>query len=398
MEVKYEQYLKGTDGSILTKTDAGGIEIANVAESREEPVAGNNLMTTIDVNIQMYSQQIAEKALQSKKANYVSVMVMNPKNGEIYAMVNAPEYNLNKPYELSGKQIDEGLDYAENLNRMWRNQCINDTYEPGSTFKVVTAAAALEAGKVTLDDRFFCPGYKIVDDRRIKCHKVQGHGSENFVEATMNSCNPVFIEIGLRLGVDDFYRYINKFEITSKTGIDLPGEASTIIHDKSKVGNVELATISFGQSFQLTPIRFITTLSALINGGTMVVPHFAKKVTDGNGNVVKTFDYPIKEGIITSGTSSKLDEVLENVVSKGTGNKASIEGFSIGGKTATSQKLPRNSGKYIASFMAFAPADNPKIIAMIIIDEPKGTYYGGTVAGPLMKELLENILPYVGAE
>lgn len=396
LEVEYDSYLKGIDGSILTKTDAAGIEIDNVAESRQEPIPGYNLQTTIDVNIQMYAQQIAYKALESKQAEYASVVVMNPQNGEIMAMVNAPEYDLNNPFTIIEEMKDEKQN-QDTLNKMWRNQCINDTYEPGSTFKVITAAAALEEQVISLDTHFFCPGYKIVDDRRIRCHKVQGHGSESFVEAAMHSCNPAFIEIGLRLGVDNFYKYLDQFGILSKTGIDLPGEASTIIHQKDNVGNVELATMSFGQSFQITPIRFLTTVSALINGGNMVTPHLAKNVTDVTGNEIKSFDYPIKEGIISKDTSTKLDGVLEQVVSEGTGNKAYIEGFSIGGKTATSQKLPRSSRKYIASFMAFAPADNPKVLAMIIIDEPKGTYYGGTVVGPLMKELFENILPYLNA-
>lgn len=397
LEVKYEKYLKGIDGIILTPTDAAGVEADTALEERLEPIAGNNLYTSIDINIQKYAEQIAYDALEAKEANYVSVIVMNPTNGEIMAMVNAPEFDLNNPYELNIEGA-EGLseeDYQNALNQMWRNQCINDTYEPGSTFKVVTAAAALEEGVVTVNDSFSCPGFRVVDDRRIRCHKTTGHGAETFLQGTMNSCNPVFIDVGMRLGVDNFYKYIEQFGLMEKTGIDLPGEAGTIIHKKENVGNVELATMSFGQSFQISPIRFLTTASAIINGGNLVTPHFAIKTTDTLGNVTKEFEYPCEKSIISEDSSEKMQYILEKVVSEGTGNKAYVEGYEIGGKTATSQKLPRNSGKYIASFMAFAPADEPQVIAMIIIDEPTGIYYGGTVVGPLMQKLYDNILPYL---
>lgn len=397
LEVKYEEYLKGIDGKILTPTDAAGIEADTALEERLEPIAGNNLYTSIDITIQKYAEQIAYDALKAKEANYVSVIVMNPQNGEIMAMVNAPEFDLNNPYELSveGAEQLSDKDYQDALNKMWRNQCINDTYEPGSTFKVVTAAAALEEGVVTMEDTFSCPGFRIVDDRRIKCHKTTGHGAETFLQGTMNSCNPVFIDVGMRLGVDNFYKYLNQFGLMEKTGIDLPGEAGTIMHKKENVGNVELATMSFGQSFQISPIRYLTTASAIINGGKLITPHFAVASKNSSGKLIKTFEYPCKEGIISEEKSETMRYILEKVVSEGTGNKAYVEGYQIGGKTATSQKLPRNSGKYIASFMAFAPADNPQVIAMIIIDEPSGIYYGGTVVGPLMQKLYENILPYL---
>ncbi|MBE5959408.1 MAG: peptidoglycan glycosyltransferase [Lachnospiraceae bacterium] len=397
LEVKYDSYMKGTDGFIMTPTDAKGIEDEDALETRLEPIAGNNLWTSLDVNIQMYAEQIAYDALETKKANYVSVIVMNPNNGEILAMVNAPEFDLNNPYKLNyGSKLKKGTKkYQNELNKMWRNQCINDTYEPGSTFKIVTAAAALEEGVVKITDNFYCPGYKIVDDRRIRCHKVTGHGSEDFVHGTMNSCNPVFIEAGLRLGVDNYYKYLERFGLLYKTGIDLPGEAGTIIHKKEKVGNVELATMSFGQSFQITPIRFLATAATIINGGNAIIPHIAVAAKKSDGKIVKNFDYPIQDGVLSKDRSDELKGILEKVVSEGTGNKAYIEGIRIGGKTATSQKLPRNSGKYIASFMSFAPADDPKVISIIIVDEPKGTYYGGTVVGPMMKKLNENILPYL---
>ena len=397
LEVKYDSYLKGVNGMIMTPTDARGIEDEDALETRIEPKPGNDLWTGLDINVQMYAQQIAYDALKSKKANYVSIIVMNPNNGEIIAMVNAPEFDLNKPYKLNFKNKIKTATkkYQDELNRMWRNQCINDTYEPGSTFKIVTAAAALEEGVVKMTDSFFCPGYKIVDDRRIRCHKVTGHGSEDFVMGTMNSCNPVFIEAGLRLGVDNYYKYIDKFALLNKTGIDLPGEAGTIMHKKENVGNVELATISFGQSFQITPIRFLVTASAMINGGKLVTPHIAVSMKEANGKIVKNFDYTIQNGVLSKDRSDDMRYILEKVVSEGTGNKAYTEGIRTGGKTATSQKLPRNSGKYIASFMSFAPADNPQVISIIIVDEPKGTYYGGTVVGPMMKRLNENILPYL---
>lgn len=397
LEVKYEEYLKGIDGKILTPTDAAGIEADTALEERLEPIAGNNLCTSIDINVQKYAEQIAYDTLETKEANYVSVIVMNPQNGEIIAMVNAPEFDLNNPYELNytPEETLKGDKFQDALNKMWRNQCINDTYEPGSTFKVITAAAALEEGVVTMEDTFSCPGFRIVDDRRIKCHKVVGHGGETFLQATMNSCNPVFIDVGMRLGVDNFYKYLNRFGLMEKTGIDLPGEAGTIMHKKENVGNVELATMSFGQSFQISPVRYLTTASALINGGNLITPHFAVETKNSEGEVIKTFDYPVKEGIISKEKSETMRYMLEKVVAEGSGHKAYIEGWEIGGKTATSQKLPRNSGKYIASFMAFAPADNPQVIAMIIVDEPSGMYYGGTIVGPLMQKLYENILPYL---
>jgi stage V sporulation protein D (sporulation-specific penicillin-binding protein) len=397
LEAKYDSYMMGIDGRILTLTDARGIEDEDALEIREEPKAGNNLWTGIDVNVQMYAEQIANDTLKSKQANYVSIVVMNPNNGEIIAMVNAPEFDLNNPFKLNYEsKIKRGTKkYQNELNKMWRNQCINDTYEPGSTFKIVTAAAALEEGVVKLQDSFFCPGYKIVDDRRIRCHKVSGHGSEDFVQGTMNSCNPVFIEAGMRLGTERFYKYLRRFGVTEKTGIDLPGEAGTIIHKEQNVGNVELATMSFGQSFQISPIRFLTTASAIINGGKLVTPHIAVSVSSQEGKNIKNFDYPIQNGVLSKDRSEDMKYILEKVVSEGTGNKAYIEEMRIGGKTATSQKLPRNSGKYISSFMSFAPADNPQVISIIIVDEPKGMYYGGTVVGPLMKKLNENILPYL---
>ncbi len=420
LEVKYEEYLKGTNGTILTPTDAKGVEQENALEQRVEPIAGNDLVTTIDLNIQQYAQQIAYNALKAKQANYVSIIVMNPNNGEILAMVNAPEFDLNNPYELIDMEEYENEETTENndteneettkkstdkemtekekqdaLNQMWRNQSINDTYEPGSTFKVVTATAALEENLVNLDTTFNCPGFKYVEDRKIRCHKTQGHGAETFVEGTMNSCNPVFIEVGLKVGTQKFYKYLNKLGILGRTNIDLPGEASTIIHDIKNVGNVELATMSFGQSFQITPIQYLRATSAIINGGTLVTPHFAKKALNSQGELVEEFQYNKKENVISKETSETMKYILEKVVSEGTGSKGKVEGFSIGGKTATSQKLPRNSGKYIASYMGFAPADNPQVIAMAIVDEPEGMYYGGQVAAPLISKLYENILPYM---
>lgn len=397
LEVIYDKYLQGTDGIILTPTDSRGLELGTALEERVEPIAGNNLVTSLDVNIQKYSEQIAYNALEAKQANYVSVIVMNPNNGEILAMVNAPEFDLNDPYTLT-MEVPENITEKEKqdyLNNMWRNQCINDTYEPGSTFKIVTATAALSEGEVSLDSKFSCPGFTVVDDRRIRCHKTTGHGAQNFVEATMNSCNPVFVQVGLRVGVKRFYNYMDKLGLLTKTGIDLPGEAGTIIHKQKNVGNVELATMSFGQSFQITPVQFLTAASAIVNGGTLVTPHFGVRIEDNNNSVVKELEYENKKNVIREDISENMKYILENVVANGTGNKAQVEGYRIGGKTATSQKLPRSARKYIASFMAFAPADNPQMIAMIIVDEPQGVYYGGTVAGPLMKQLLENILPYI---
>lgn len=397
LEVKYEKYLKGMDGLILTPTDTRGIEMENALEQREEPVPGNNLTTTIDVNIQQYAEQIAYNTLEAKGANYVSIIVMNPNNGEILAMVNAPEFNLNEPYklnyEISGE--DKKKKKQDLLNKMWRNQCINDTYEPGSTFKVVTATAALENNVVTLDSRFSCPGFRIVDDRKIRCHKTTGHGAETFLQGTMNSCNPVFIDVGLKVGVKNFYKELNKLGLLQKTGIDIPGEAGTIIHQIKNVGNVELATMSFGQSFQITPVQYLVAASAVVNGGKLVTPHFALKAENSEGDLIEKFAYKEKEGVVSKETSDTMKYVLEKVISEGTGSKGQVEGYKVGGKTATSQKLPRGSGRYIASFMGFAPADNPKVIAMAIIDEPEGIYYGGQVAAPVISELYRNILPYL---
>lgn len=397
LEVKYEKYLKGMDGLILTPTDTRGIEMENALEQREEPVPGNNLTTTIDVNIQQYAEQIAYNTLEAKGANHVSIIVMNPNNGEVLAMVNAPEFNLNEPYklnyEISGE--DKKKKKQDLLNKMWRNQCINDTYEPGSTFKVVTATAALENNVVTLDSRFSCPGFRIVDDRKIRCHKTTGHGAETFLQGTMNSCNPVFIDVGLKVGVKKFYKELDKLGLLQKTGIDIPGEAGTIIHQIKNVGNVELATMSFGQSFQITPVQYLVAASAVVNGGKLVTPHFALKAENVEGDLVEKFGYKEKKGVVSKETSDTMKYVLEKVISEGTGSKGQVEGYKVGGKTATSQKLPRGSGRYIASFMGFAPADNPRVIAMAIIDEPEGIYYGGQVAAPVISELYRNILPYL---
>ncbi len=397
LEVKYDKYLQGTDGLILTPTDSRGIEQDSALEERVEPVSGNNLVTTIDVNIQKYAEQIAYNTLEAKKANYVSIIVMNPNNGEILAMVNAPEFDLNNPYTLN-YETEENLSSKKKqdlLNKMWRNQCINDTYEPGSTFKVVTATAALEEGVVSLDTKFNCPGFRVVDDRRIRCHKTTGHGTETFLQGTMNSCNPVFIDVGLKVGVQNFYKYLDRLGIRKKTGIDIPGEAGTIIHQIKNVGNVELATMSFGQSFQITPVRYLVSASAVINGGKLVTPHFAMQSQNEAGEVVEKFQYNETENVIQKETSETMKNVLEKVISEGTGSKGQVEEYKVGGKTATSQKLPRGSGKYIASFMGFAPADNPQVIAMAIIDEPEGIYYGGQVAAPVISQLYQNILPYL---
>ncbi len=400
LEVEYEEILKGTNGTILTLTDAAGVEIDDAAEERIEPIPGNNLRLSLDVNIQMYAEQAAMKVMESKSANRVSVIIMNPQNGEIMAMVSCPEFNLNDPYTL----LDEsqagltGEDYTNALNSMWRNTCINDTYEPGSTFKVITMTAALEAGVVGLDDTFHCGGFRVVEDRRIHCHKVSGHGSENFVQGAMNSCNPVFIDVGLRLGVDRYYNYFEQFGLLNKTGIDLPGEAGTIMHDKENMGEVELATVSFGQSFQITPIQLITTISSIINGGTRVTPHLAVEVISGDGNNITKLEYDNDKTIVSEATSEKVRYILEKVVSEGSGSKAAIEGYTIGGKTATSEKLPRKTGRYISSFVGFAPAENPQVIALITIDEPEGIYYGGTIAAPVIQDIFENILPYLGVE
>ena len=397
LEVKYDKYLQGKDGLILTPTDSRGIELDTALEERVEPVPGYNLVTGIDINIQKYCEQIAYNALGAKQANYVSVIVMNPKNGKIMAMVNAPEFDLNNPYSLTEEFSNDtsGKSKQDLLNNMWRNQCINDTYEPGSTFKIVTATAALSENLVSLDSTFNCPGFVVVDDRRIRCHKTTGHGSQDFVHGTMNSCNPVFVNVGLRVGVKKFYNYMDKLGLLKTTGIDLPGEAGTIIHKQKNVGNVELATMSFGQSFQITPVQFLTAASAIVNGGNLVTPHFGVEIRNENNETVKKLKYNEKKNVISKDVSEKMKYILEKVVAEGTGNKAQVEGYRIGGKTATSQKLPRSARKYIASFMAFAPANDPQVIAMIIVDEPQGVYYGGTVVGPLMKQLYENILPYV---
>ena len=397
LEVKYDEYLQGTNGKILTLTDARGIEIENAGESRLEPVNGYDLCLSLDYNIQMYCEQAAKKVCTKKSADSVSVIVMNPQNGELMAMVNYPEFDLNDPFTLFGDN-GEAVSAEEKqnlLNKMWRNQCISDTYEPGSTFKIITAAAALEEGVVKLDDAFFCPGYKIVEDRRIRCARTTGHGAETFETGIMNSCNPVFMELGERLGAENFVGYFKQFGLLSKTNIDLPGEAGTIMHKTENIGPVELATISFGQSFQITPIQLVTTVSSIINGGTRVTPHFGVSVQDADGNTVKTFSYETHENICTAETSETMRYLLEKVVSEGTGKNAKIEGFSIGGKTATSQTLPRSDHKYISSFLGFAPADNPQVLVLVVINNPQGIYYGGTIAAPVAKEIFENILPYL---
>ena len=425
LEVKYEEYLKGINGKILTLTDARGVEIENAGERRAEPVDGNDLHISLDYNIQMYAQQTAARVMEAKEADSVSVIVMNPQNGEVMAMVNVPEFNLNEPFTLVGvktpelqvpeqtveeaiqilrteNQPEEGEEQTaeqkqqELLNQMWRNPCVSDTYEPGSTFKIITSSAALEEHVVALTDSFYCPGYKLVEDRRIRCHKVAGHGSEDFVQGIMNSCNPVFIELGLRLGVDNTYKYFKQFGLLEKTHIDLPGEAATIMHKKENVGLVELATISFGQSFQITPIQLAATVSSLVNGGTRITPHFGVSIQDNKGNVVKELEYDTQPGIVSKETSETMQMLLEKVVSEGTGKKAQVEGFSIGGKTATSQTLPRSAHRYISSFIGFAPADNPTVLTLVIINNPQGIYYGGTIAAPAAQEIFANILPYLG--
>ena len=401
LEVVYDEYLQGIDGTILTETDARGVEIADAGEERVEPVSGSDLYVSLDYNIQLYAQQAALKALEEKQATYVSILVMNPKNGEIYACVNVPEFDLNDPFTLNTGVDTSGMTSQEKqdlLNQMWRNQSVNDTYEPGSTFKTVTAAAALEKGVVSLTDTFSCPGFRMVEDRRIRCHKVGGHGTETFVQAIMNSCNPVFIDIGQRIGVEDFYHYFQQFGLMSKTGIDIPGEAGTIMHKMENIGAVELATISFGQSFQITPIQLATTISSIINGGTRVTPHFGVEIRSSEGELLKRFRYETKEGIVSEETSETMCYLLEKVVSEGGGNKAYIEGYRIGGKTATSQTLPRGTNKYISSFVGFAPADDPEVLAMCIIHNPQGVYYGGTIAAPVIRDIFENILPYLGIE
>lgn len=401
LEVKYEEYLKGENGTILTTTDARGIELNGVAEDRIEPVAGNTLQLSMDYNIQMYAQQAAEKVMEEKDADKVSILIMNPQNGEIQAMVNVPEFNLNEPFSLESLQLEEEpADDEEKhnlLNQMWRNSCINDTYEPGSTFKIFTTAACLEAGVLHVNDSFYCPGYRIVEDRKIRCHKTVGHGSETFVQGIQNSCNPVFMDIGQRLGVERFYSYFAELGLMRKTGVDLPGEAGTIIHKQENVGPVELATMSFGQSFQITPMQLATTVSAIVNGGVRVTPHLGIRIINEEGNVVKEFSYK-EDKVLSKETSDTMKQLLESVVSEGTGKNAYIEGYEIGGKTATSQTLPRSANKYISSFIGFAPADNPEVLALVVIHNPKGIYYGGTIAAPVIKTVFENILPYLGIE
>ena len=401
LEVKYEEYLKGTNGTILTVTDARGIELEGVAEDRIEPVAGETLQISLDYNIQEYCEQAALKVLEEKQADSVSILLMNPQNGEIYAMVNVPEFNLNEPFELNTGTDSETLsdeELQDELNRMWRNGCINDTYEPGSTFKIVTAAACLEEGVVSLDDTFVCPGYRIVEDRKIRCHKVGGHGTETFVEGIQNSCNPVFMDIGLRLGGDRFYDYFEQFGLLKLTGVDLPGEAGTIMHKREDIGTVELATMTFGQSFQITPIQLATTASSIVNGGRRITPHLGMAVLDDEGQVIEEFEYEAEPGIVSEETSETMQMLLEGVVSKGSGKNAYIEGYSIGGKTATSQTLPRSANKYISSFLGFAPADDPQIIGMVVIHNPQGVYYGGTIAAPVLRSIYDNVLPYLGIE
>ena len=415
LEVKYEEYLKRKNGLILTMTDARGVELENAAEDRVEPVAGNDLYISLDRNIQAYCQQAAYQVMEKKNAKRVSIIVMNPQNGEIMAMVNVPEFNLNDPFtpgqnlvsesarqeEFEAEQAAAGKGAAgkqDLLNQMWRNTCINDTYEPGSTFKIITAAAGLEAKAVDLDDRFSCPGFRIVEDRKIRCHKVGGHGGENFLQGMMNSCNPVLIDVGQRLGIEQYYAYFEKLGLKGKTGIDLPGEAATIMHKKENMGQVELATVSFGQSFQITPVQLIATVSAVINGGTRVTPHFGVKVVSSDGENVHTFSYPVEENVLSEETSQTMRYILEQVVAEGSGKKASLPGYRIGGKTATSEKLPRSLNNYISSFIGFAPANDPKVIALITIDEPEGIYYGGTIAAPVIADIFKNILPYLEIE
>jgi len=396
LEVMYEKYLKGLDGKILTLTDAKGVELENAAEERIEPVAGSTLTVSLDVNIQKYAEQAAYQVMEKKGAKAVSIIIMNPQNGEIYAMVNAPEFDLNDPFSLGeGAAFESAKEKQDLLNKMWRNRCINDTYEPGSTFKIITAAAGLEAKVVSLTDRFSCPGFRIVEDRKIRCHKVGGHGGESFLEGAMNSCNPVFIDVGQRLGVDSFYHYFKQFGLLGKTGIDLPGEAATIMHKKENMGLVELATVSFGQSFQITPIQLVTTASSIINGGNRITPHFAVKAESKDKTAVREFTYPVRSGVVSAETSETMRYILEQVVAEGSGKRAKVEGFRIGGKTATSEKLPRSLKKYISSFLGFAPADDPQVIALITIDEPVGIYYGGTIAAPVIGNIFENILPYL---
>ena len=401
LEVRYDEYLKGTNGTILTVTDARGVELEGVAEDRIEPVAGETLQVSLDYNIQAYCEQAAMKVMEEKQADSVSVLLMNPQNGEIYAMVNVPEFNLNEPFELNtGTDADDLSDeeLQDALNQMWRNGCINDTYEPGSTFKIITSSACLEEGVVSLDDTFTCPGYRIVEDRKIRCHKTGGHGTETFVQGLQNSCNPVFMDIGMRLGSDRFYDYFEQFGLLELTNIDLPGEAGTIMHKKEDIGTVELATMTFGQSFQITPIQMATTVSSLINGGKRVTPHLGMAVLDENGKMIEEFEYESRDRIISEETSETMRMLLKSVVEEGSGKNGYIEGYSIGGKTATSQTLPRSANKYIASFIGFAPAEDPQVLGMVVIHDPQGVYYGGTIAAPVLRDIYDNVLPYLGIE
>lgn len=416
LEVKYEEILKGEPGKILTTTDARGVEIDKLGETREDPVEGKSLLLSLDANIQEFAQQAALKVMEEKQAERVSILLMNPQNGEIYACVNVPEFDLNDPFTLTDalqvqetaasqdSQIQETDQKTEAerkqdlLNQMWRNPCLNDTYEPGSTFKIITMSAGLEAGVVSANDRFYCPGYKLVEDRRIHCAKRTGHGAQNFVEGAQNSCNPVFIEVGLRLGVERYYQYFRQFGLLNKTGIDLPGEAGTIMHQKKNMGEVELATVSFGQSFQITPVQLATTVSSLINGGRRVTPHLGVAVLNSDGTQGEKLEFPVQEGIVSQETSREVRNILETVVSQGSGRNAKIEGYSIGGKTATSQTLPRSANRYISSFLGFAPAENPTVLGLCIIHDPQGIYYGGTIAAPVIRSIFENILPYLGIE
>ena len=401
LEVKYEEILKGEAGKILTTTDARGVELKEMGEGREMPIPGNDLQISLDASIQEYVQQAALKVMEEKQAERVSILLMNPQNGEIYACVNVPEFDLNQPFHLNTGQDTSGLSQKKKqdlLNQMWRNPCLNDTYEPGSTFKIITMSAGLEEGVVSVNDHFFCPGYKIVEDRRIRCARRTGHGAETFVQGAQNSCNPVFIEVGLRLGVDNYYKYFRQFGLMEKTGIDLPGEAGTIMHKKENMGEGELATVAFGQSFQITPIQLASTVSALINGGNRVTPHFGVTVRSSDGTKAQKIQYPPEKRIVSQETSETVRAILETVVSEGSGKNAKIEGYSIGGKTATSQTLPRSANRYISSFLGFAPAENPQILGLCIIHNPQGIYYGGTIAAPVIRSIFENVLPYMGIE
>lgn len=397
LEVKYEEVLKGKAGKILTTTDARGVEIDRIGESRREPQPGEDLRISLDASIQEFAQQAAMKVMEEKQADRVSILLMNPQNGEIYACVNVPEFDLNDPFALPlGVRAKDEKERQDLLNQMWRNPCLNDTYEPGSTFKIITMSAGLEEGVVSVGDTFFCPGFKVVDDRRIRCANRRGHGSQNFVQGAQNSCNPVFIEVGLRLGVEAYYKYFKRFGLMKKTGVDLPGEAGTIMHKKEDMGNVELATVAFGQSFQITPIQLATVVSSLINGGRRVTPHLGVSVQSPDGRRVRELEYPVEEGILSEETSETVRQILETVVSQGSGRNAGIPGYSIGGKTATSQTLPRSANRYISSFLGFAPANEPKILGLCIIHDPQGIYYGGTVAAPVIRSIFENVLPYLG--